>query len=64
MLPYMDRGRKGVGVWFSRERKVAITIFSLCCIIMFVLTVIGTSFRGPNWSFQIPWKPHVVAEEH
>ena len=26
-LPYLDRKRKGVGVWFSGERKVALTVF-------------------------------------
>jgi len=62
-LPYIDRGRKGVGVWFSGERKVAITIFSICLSVAVVLTVIGTAFRGPNWSWQWPWKP-VRVEEH
>jgi len=64
-LPYLDRKPKGVGVWFSRERKVAITLFSVCLTVAVVLTVIGTAFRGPNWSFQLPWKPvHVEAETH
>ena len=62
-LPYLDRKRKGVGVWFSRERKVAITIFTVCLSAAIVLTVIGTAFRGPNWSFQWPWNP-IHIEEH
>jgi quinol-cytochrome oxidoreductase complex cytochrome b subunit len=62
-LPYVDRKRKGVGVWFSRERKVALTVFTICLSVAVVLTVIGTAFRGPNWSFQWPWKP-VHVEEH
>ncbi len=61
-LPYIDRKRKGVGVWFSGERKVAITIFSLCLAAAVILTVIGTAFRGPNWSFQLPWRPVHVEE--
>jgi quinol-cytochrome oxidoreductase complex cytochrome b subunit len=56
-LPYVDCKRKGVGVWFSRERKVALTVFTICLSAAVVLTVIGTAFRGPNWSFQLPWKP-------
>jgi quinol-cytochrome oxidoreductase complex cytochrome b subunit len=56
-LPYVDRKRKGVGVWFSGERKVALTVFTICLSAAVVLTVIGTAFRGPNWSFQLPWKP-------
>jgi quinol-cytochrome oxidoreductase complex cytochrome b subunit len=62
-LPYVDRKRKGVGMWFSGERKVAITVFSICLSAAVVLTVIGTAFRGPNWSFQLPWKP-VHVEGH
>jgi quinol-cytochrome oxidoreductase complex cytochrome b subunit len=62
-LPYADRKRKGVGVWFSRERKVALTVFTICLSVAVVLTVIGTAFRGPNWSFQWPWKP-IHVEEH
>jgi quinol-cytochrome oxidoreductase complex cytochrome b subunit len=61
-LPYIDRKRRGVGVWFSRERKVAVTIFSVCLAVAVVLTVIGTAFRGPNWGFQLPWKPIRVEE--
>ena len=56
-LPYVDRKRKGVGIWFSGERKVALTVFTICLSAAVVLTVIGTAFRGPNWSFQLPWKP-------
>jgi quinol-cytochrome oxidoreductase complex cytochrome b subunit len=64
-LPYLDRKRKGVGVWFSGERKVAITVFTICLAAAIVLTVIGTAFRGPNWSFQLPWKPsHVEESSH
>ena len=62
-LPYIDRKRKGVGVWFSGERKVALTVFTMCLSAAVVLTVIGTAFRGPNWSFQLPWKP-IHVEEH
>lgn len=65
LLPYLDRKRRGVGVWFSGEREVAITIFTFCLITAVVLTVIGTAFRGPNWAFQWPWKPApAVAEGH
>ena len=62
-LPYLDRRRRGVGVWFSKERKVALTIFSVCLGTAVILTVIGTAFRGPNWGFQLPWKP-IHVEEH
>jgi quinol-cytochrome oxidoreductase complex cytochrome b subunit len=65
LLPYMDRKRKGVGRWFARERVIANTIFTVCLVIAVVLTIIGSLFRGPNWSWQEPWKkPPVVTESH
>ena len=65
LLPYLDRKRKGVGRWFASERVVANTIFTICLVIAVVLTIIGTLFRGPNWSWQEPWKkPPVVTESH
>jgi quinol-cytochrome oxidoreductase complex cytochrome b subunit len=54
-LPYIDRRPKGVGVWFSGERKVAITLFTFCVVAAVVLTLIGTYFRGPNWDWVWPW---------
>ncbi len=63
-LPYIDRKRHGVGVWFSKERKVAITLFSICLIAAISLTVIGSLFRGPNWAFQLPWKTVPSEEFH
>ena len=63
LLPYLDRKRAGVGVWFASERKVALTMFSICLAVAVVLTVIGTFFRGPNWSWQAPWRPAAAAVE-
>lgn len=63
LLPYLDHKRKGVGRWFARERVVANTIFTVCLVIAIVLTAIGTLFRGPNWSWQEPWKKPSAATE-
>ncbi len=65
LLPYVDRSRGGVGRWFAPERRVANTLFSLCVAAAVVFTVIGSLFRGPNWSWQVPWShpPAVVREE-
>jgi quinol-cytochrome oxidoreductase complex cytochrome b subunit len=63
LLPYLDRKRHGIGVWFARERKAAVTIFTVCLTAAVILTVIGTAFRGPNWAFQWPWKPAPAAVE-
>jgi quinol-cytochrome oxidoreductase complex cytochrome b subunit len=57
LLPYMDRRVQGVGRWFARERTIANVIFSVCLVVAVALTIIGTAFRGPNWSWVVPWRP-------
>jgi hypothetical protein len=65
LLPYLDRKRIGVGRWFARERVLANTLFTICLVTAIVLTIIGTFFRGPNWSWQEPWRPSAIqTEEH
>jgi len=55
LLPYLDRGHRGTGVWFSRHRILATTTFTLLLVVNLVLIVIGTFFRGPNWALVVPW---------
>ncbi|MDX2000682.1 MAG: cytochrome b N-terminal domain-containing protein [Thermoanaerobaculia bacterium] len=55
LVPYLDRDPRGVGVWFSRHRLLANTLFSLFLLVNLVLIVIGTFFRGPNWALVTPW---------
>jgi quinol-cytochrome oxidoreductase complex cytochrome b subunit len=50
-LPYIDRNPATE----ARNRKVAITIFSIVLVAAVVLTVIGALFRGPGWQFITPW---------
>jgi quinol-cytochrome oxidoreductase complex cytochrome b subunit len=63
LLPYLDRGRAGVGRWFARERVAANTIFSLCLAAAIIFTIIGTYFRGPNWGWVEPWRPPTATVE-
>jgi quinol-cytochrome oxidoreductase complex cytochrome b subunit len=56
LVPYLDRRPKGVGVWFSRDRLLANTLYTALVIVNVILIVIGTLFRGPNWEFVSPWK--------
>ena len=56
-LPYLDRG-KG---WRIRDRKVVVVVFSAVAVAALVLTVIGTFFRGPGWSWVWPWQ-HLFVE--
>lgn len=55
-LPYLDRNPKGTGVWFSRDRKVAILLFTIFVLTMVVLILIGQFVRGPNWGLYWPWQ--------
>ncbi|MFT3743056.1 MAG: cytochrome b N-terminal domain-containing protein [Pyrinomonadaceae bacterium] len=54
-LPYFDRGKKGIGVWFSRERLLANTLFATFVVVNIILIIIGTFFRGQNWEFVSPF---------
>ena len=56
-LPYLDRG-KG---WRVRDRKFVVIVFTVIAVTALVLTVIGTFFRGPEWSWVWPWH-HLYAE--
>jgi quinol-cytochrome oxidoreductase complex cytochrome b subunit len=62
LLPYLDRSPKGVGVWFSRHRLLATTTFTTLLLVNLVLVVVGTFFRGPNWSFVVPWEKPAISE--
>jgi quinol-cytochrome oxidoreductase complex cytochrome b subunit len=55
LVPYIDRGPKGVGRWFAKERLLANTIFLAMVILNVIFVVIGTFFRGPNWTFVSPF---------
>jgi quinol-cytochrome oxidoreductase complex cytochrome b subunit len=55
LLPYLDRSNKGVGIWFSRHRLLANSVFVLFLLVNLVLIIVGTFFRGPNWSLVVPW---------
>jgi menaquinol-cytochrome c reductase cytochrome b/c subunit len=50
-LPYLDRGRgPRIG-----DRKFVVLVFSVVLLWTVVLTLIGTLFRGPEWSWVWPW---------
>jgi menaquinol-cytochrome c reductase cytochrome b/c subunit len=56
-LPYIDRAEG----WRVRDRKFVVIVFTVIAVTAFVLTVIGTFFRGPEWSWVWPWK-HLYVE--
>lgn len=57
VLPYIDRNPATE----ARNRKVAIVVFTAVLVAAVVLTVVGTFFRGPGWSFVLPWQ-HLYLE--
>jgi quinol-cytochrome oxidoreductase complex cytochrome b subunit len=55
LVPYVDRGN--VDAHHPSERKTAIVLFTLFCILGLTVTFIGIFFRGPGYSFVIPYLP-------
>jgi quinol-cytochrome oxidoreductase complex cytochrome b subunit len=55
IVPYIDRKVSGVGRWFARERFLANTLFVTFALLNVIFIVIGTFFRGPNWTFVSPF---------
>ena len=56
-LPYLDRSRG----WRIRDRRFIVTVFTVVAVAALTLTVIGTFFRGPSWTWVWPWT-HLYAE--
>jgi menaquinol-cytochrome c reductase cytochrome b/c subunit len=55
LVPYVDRGN--IDAHHPSERKTAIVLFTLFCILGLTVTFIGIFFRGPGYSFVIPYLP-------
>ena len=54
-VPYIDRRSAGVGRWFAKERLLANTLFLTLVVLNVIFIIIGTFFRGPNWTFVSPF---------
>jgi quinol-cytochrome oxidoreductase complex cytochrome b subunit len=57
ILPFLDRS-KG---WRIRDRRMVVVVFTVLAVAALVLTVIGSFFRGPEWSWAWPWQ-HLYLE--
>ena len=55
LAPYLERRPGGEGVWFHPKRSAVNWLFLSLIGTLGVLTLIGTFFRGANWSFVTPW---------
>jgi quinol-cytochrome oxidoreductase complex cytochrome b subunit len=57
LIPYVDREK--IHATRPSERKTAVVLFTLFCILGLTVTFIGIFFRGPGYSFAIPYLPFV-----
>ncbi len=55
-IPYVDNNPEGVGYYSIKERPFANTFFIFGIALWFILIVIGTYMRGPNWGWYWPWE--------
>jgi quinol-cytochrome oxidoreductase complex cytochrome b subunit len=55
--PWLDKSPAGsAGVWFPRDRRRQNMVFLAVCLMVLVLTLVGTFLRGPYWHFYWPWQ--------
>jgi quinol-cytochrome oxidoreductase complex cytochrome b subunit len=55
LIPYVDRG--DLLATRPSQRKTAVVLFTLFCILGLTVTFIGIFFRGPGYSFVVPYLP-------
>ena len=55
LIPFIDR--EDVLAIRPSQRKTAVVLFTLFCILGLTVTFIGIFFRGPGYSFVIPYLP-------
>jgi hypothetical protein len=53
LIPFVDRGN--IRATRPSERKTAVVLFSLFCILGLFVTFVGIFFRGPGYAFVIPY---------
>jgi len=56
-LPFLDRSEG----WRIRDRKMVVIVFTVLVALAVAFTLVGTLFRGPEWSWVWPWK-HLYVE--
>jgi menaquinol-cytochrome c reductase cytochrome b/c subunit len=63
LLPYIDRKPKTpLGALLNQifiggeRRRILIALFTIFILAALLFTIIGSLFRGENWSFVLPWK--------
>ncbi|MGA2402423.1 MAG: cytochrome b N-terminal domain-containing protein [Syntrophobacteraceae bacterium] len=57
VVPYIERGQTGSGVWFHPSRRLQNILFTAFVTVAIGLIILGAFFRGPGWRFFWPWEP-------
>jgi len=57
LVPYIERGKTGSGVWFHPSRRLQNILFTAFVTVAIGLIILGAFFRGPGWRFFWPWQP-------
>jgi quinol-cytochrome oxidoreductase complex cytochrome b subunit len=56
--PWLDRSPSdAAGLWLPRSRRNQNLVFLALCLVILVLTLVGTFMRGPYWQLYWPWEP-------
>jgi quinol-cytochrome oxidoreductase complex cytochrome b subunit len=56
--PWLDKSPgEAAGAWFPRSRRNQNLLFLALCLVVLVLTLVGTFMRGPYWQLYWPWEP-------
>lgn len=56
LVPYIERGKTGSGVWFHPSRRLQNILFTAFVTVAIGLIILGAYFRGPGWRFYWPWE--------
>lgn len=56
LVPYIDHGHEGVGVWFHPSRRLWNILFTAAVTILIGLIIVGEFMRGPGWVLYWPWQ--------
>jgi quinol-cytochrome oxidoreductase complex cytochrome b subunit len=55
--PWLDKSPAlAAGVWFAKSRRGQNAAFLALCLLVIVLTLVGTFLRGPYWHLYWPWE--------
>jgi cytochrome b-561 len=57
LWPYLDKSPAlATGVWFGKKRTRQNIVFIIICLVIILLTLVGTYMRGPYWELYLPWE--------